>query len=273
MVQYLEEAKRALTLYHFTNLLLSLVFLFLKGVPSICEYLFTWEDEEEGCMIDYREREILIFLAIVIVMKGRKATNWLHYLNNVFFFAKVANVFLFSRADPIMGIVYFIVCIVFYVVFPEPAFNGPEKITYFTGTELYDELQKNKSTTWVIMFYATWSQDCKHVNPVFAELSEKFTLPNLKFGKLDLGRSPKEAERFRVNAHPTSRQLPTVSLYSEGKEVRRRPVVNEKRRAVPFVFSKDNCILEFDLYNLHKECKEKLSTRTKKAMEKEKKNE
>ncbi|KAK6012237.1 hypothetical protein OSTOST_22618, partial [Ostertagia ostertagi] len=132
--------------------------------------------------------------------------------------------------------------------------------------------------------------------PVFAQLSERFhnaeregkttllstkgyllyacrfSLPNLRFGKLDVGRWPKEAERFRVNAHPTSRQLPTICVFKDAKEIKRRPLVNEKRRAIPFVFSQDNCILDFDLLNIHKECLERLSSKDRREIEEEKKS-
>ncbi|KIH51182.1 hypothetical protein ANCDUO_18734 [Ancylostoma duodenale] len=107
--------------------------------------------------------------------------------------------------------------------------------------------------------------------PVILQDQKRFSLPNLRFGKLDIGRWPKEAERFRVNAHPTSRQLPTICLFKDAKELKRRPLVNESRRAIPFVFNQDNCILEFDLLNIHKECLERLSAKERKEIVEEKK--
>uniref|UniRef100_A0A1I7XR38 Thioredoxin domain-containing protein n=1 Tax=Heterorhabditis bacteriophora TaxID=37862 RepID=A0A1I7XR38_HETBA len=264
LLPHIEEAKRAFTAYHFSNTILSLLFLVTKGIPELCIWIFEYEGE---CGIDSREREILMFLAVIIAWKGRKATNWLHYINNIFLFSKVANIFLFLTADPLIGICYILACTVISVVFPEPMYNGPEKITYFQGTELFENIDKDRRCIWIIQFYSTWSPDCKHVTPVFAELSERFSLPNLRFGKLDVGRWPKEAERFRVNAHPTSRQLPTICVFKDAKELRRRPLVNEKRRAIPFVFTQENCILEFDLMNMYNDCKERLSSKEKQEVE------
>ncbi|VDM84743.1 unnamed protein product, partial [Strongylus vulgaris] len=196
-----------------------------------------------------------MFLAVIIAWKGRKATNWLHYINNVFLFSKVANIALFLRADPLVGIIYLLITAgklylgmtsslimilafsAITVIVPEPVYTGPEKITYYQGTELFEELDKDRKSIFVIQFYTTWSPDCKHVTPVFAKLSDRFSLPNLRFGKLDIGRWPKEAERFRVNAHPTSRQLPTICVFKDAKELKRRPLVNDKMRAIPFVFN------------------------------------
>ncbi|CAJ0948171.1 unnamed protein product, partial [Mesorhabditis belari] len=268
IIPKLSDAKRILTAHHLSNIALSLMFFVAKGQSWICERLFYYEN---SCEIDSREREILMFLAVVIVWKGRKATNWLHYISNVFLFSKVANSLLFLRADLLIGIIYVLLVIAVTVIFPEPMYDGPENITYFQGDGLFNELTRDRRTTWFIMFYATWSPDCKHVNPVFAELSERFTLPNLRFGKLDVGRYPKAAEHFRVNAHPTSRQLPTICCFEDAKEIRRRPLVNDKRRAIPFVFNQENCILEYDMLNIYNKCKEGLNKKELKKMEDEKK--
>ncbi|XGW17168.1 hypothetical protein V3C99_002072, partial [Haemonchus contortus] len=270
LIPQLKEAKNVLTLYHLLNTLLSVTFLSTKGIPEICQWFFVSEDGE--CALDSREREILIFLAVVIAWKGRKATNYLHYINNIFLFSKIANIALFLRADAFIGVIYLLIVVVVTVLVPEPIYSGPEKITYFQGVELFDELNKDRKSIFIIQFYTTWSPECKHATPVFAQLSERFSLPNLRFGKLDVGRWPKEAERFRVNAHPTSRQLPTICVFKDAKEIKRRPLVNEKRRAIPFVFNQDNCIRDFDLLNMHKECLDGLSSKDRREIEEEKKS-
>jgi hypothetical protein len=65
----------------------------------------------------------------------------------------------------------------------------------------------------------------------------RYTLPNLRFGKLDVGRYSKEAEHFRINNHPMSKQLPSISLFKNGTQVDRRPAVGDNNRAVPFLFT------------------------------------
>ncbi|EPB67171.1 hypothetical protein ANCCEY_13737 [Ancylostoma ceylanicum] len=36
-----------------------------------------------------------------------------------------------------------------------------------------EELDKDRKSFFVIQFYTTWSPDCKHVTPVFAQLSDR----------------------------------------------------------------------------------------------------
>ncbi|KAF8359433.1 hypothetical protein PRIPAC_94428, partial [Pristionchus pacificus] len=251
IIPRIDELKQILNGHHIFNIILSLAFIITRGTV-LCPYVFWFSDI---CEVDSREREVLMFLAVMIVWKGRKASNWLHYLSTLYMFSKLANLVLFFRADLILGCVYSILAILQMVVFPEPVYNGPENVTYFQGAELYEELTKKNGTTWIIEFYASWSPECRHIQPVFAKLSERLSLPNVKFGKLDLGRWPNEANKFYVNAAATSRQLPTICVFQDGKEVVRRPVV-KNQRAVPFVFSEDNCIRELGLWEIHSKAKD-----------------
>ncbi|KAI8425336.1 hypothetical protein MSG28_007105 [Choristoneura fumiferana] len=67
--------------------------------------------------------------------------------------------------------------------------QGPELITYFRGPQTLDEeLARHKQTTWLVCLYAAWHPACVNFAPVFAELSASYSLDNLKFGKLDVGR-------------------------------------------------------------------------------------
>ncbi|KAK6102166.1 Thioredoxin family protein [Brugia pahangi] len=246
------EVKKLATGYYIGGIILSFTFFVLKVTVGVCTLVF------DECGLDRREHEIMIFLAIMVFYKNRKAANWMHCLANMFLFCKLANIFLFLRADLIAGVVYICVCLIHSVFYPEPVCAESERTLIYNNTELYEEIQRNPKIIWLVYFYTSWSPDCKHVSHVFAELSDRFHLPNLKFAKLDVGKWSQEANRFRINIHPTSKQLPTISLFKQGKEAQRRPTVYN-RRAVPFVFTKENCILAFDLINLYEECKSNMT--------------
>uniref|UniRef100_A0AC34Q650 Thioredoxin domain-containing protein n=1 Tax=Panagrolaimus sp. JU765 TaxID=591449 RepID=A0AC34Q650_9BILA len=245
----LSEVKNILNTHHILNIILSSLFISSKCLPVVCEFLY------EKCGFDTREHEIMVFLAVVIFWKNRKASNWLHYLYTVYLFSKCANFVLFLRSNPFYGIVYGIVCLAITVMLPEPLYEESDKVRYFQDADLYNEIQKDPKVTWVIEFFTTWSPECKHITPTFSKLSERYTLPNLRFGKLDVGRYAKEGDRFRINTHPTSRQLPTIAVFKNGEQIIRRPTIGQNKRAIPFVFTEENCIRELDLYNIYEECK------------------
>lgn len=62
-------------------------------------------------------------------------------------------------------------------------------------------------------------------------------MDNFKFGKIDVGRHPDAAAKYQINDASTSKQLPTLILFQNGKEVERRPYGDSKGKLVKFLFS------------------------------------
>lgn len=110
-------------------------------------------------------------------------------------------------------------------------------MTYFMGDEFEKELSRDKKIKWLIEFYATWNPDCNEFAGVFGELSAKYANKNLRFGKIDVARSAKIAEKYNIAASVTSRTLPTLILFKDGREYIRRPLIDSRERVVPFSFS------------------------------------
>ena len=119
--------------YYWINLILCLSFLGLKLISPFCEILFG--PGAESCELDMRENEILFFLLIIVMVKSRKSGathSAAAYLASGFIYAKVsltcffhlnksviwvpilyflfqfANLILFFRADPRMGLIYLV---------------------------------------------------------------------------------------------------------------------------------------------------------------------
>lgn len=65
----------------------------------------------------------------------------------------------------------------------------------------------------------------------------RFASKNLKFGKIDVSRSPKTAEKYNVISSVTSRTLPTLILFKEGQASIQRPLMDTRKRVIPFSFS------------------------------------
>jgi len=262
----LQDMKKLMTFHHITNILLCVSYYFSKVLPPLCHILY---GEDAKCVLGQREYEIFLFLAVVIYVKNRKAASFLHYLSTVFLFTKLASVFMFYWANPTYAVIFGAVCIVQMVMFPEPAFSGPERVMYFRGPNLNDEIERDKHITWLVEFYANWSPLCQQVAPVFASLSNKYALPNFKFAKMDVGRYAKEAERYNISTSPISKQLPTLVLFQNGKEISRRPAIAPNKRVYPFAFREDNIILELNLNNVFEDCKKNMSKKDKKELKEE----
>ncbi|XP_054284719.1 thioredoxin-related transmembrane protein 2 homolog [Macrosteles quadrilineatus] len=242
--------------YYYINILLSASYIAAKKLPFLCQY--TFPRSESQCEFDSRESEILFFLMIVVMIRTRKAgsVTMINYLSSSFMYTKVANLILWFYADIRMGIFFGILLILVGLLLPEPAYKGPENVVYFrTAQGVEDEIMRNKKICWLVTFYTAWNPACVNFAPVFSQLSVEYHLENLNFGKIDIGRYPDAGKKYYVNDSPMSRQLPTVILFKEGKEVMRRPMIDAKGKLQKFFFSEDNVKAAFDLNNLYNECK------------------
>lgn len=244
--------------YYWINIILSISYLVAKKAPYVCSYMFPIK-EGDACELDSRETEILFFLVIVVMIRTRKSgsVTMINYLTSSFIYTKVANLILWSYGDFRYGIAFAVVFILTALLFPEPTYQGPENVTYFRlETGLDDELERDKRVTWLVAFYTVWNPSCVNFAPIFSELSHDYHLENLRFGKVDIGRFPNIGKKYYVSDSSMSRQLPTVVLFRNGKEVDRRPCFDAKNKLQQFFFSKDNFKAAFDLNTLYKECKQ-----------------
>uniref|UniRef100_A0A182J410 Thioredoxin domain-containing protein n=1 Tax=Anopheles atroparvus TaxID=41427 RepID=A0A182J410_ANOAO len=260
--------------YYWVNILMSISYIVAKRAPFICNYLWTYLfGQEDQCELDGRETEILFFLIIVVMVRTRKtgSVTMINYLTSSFMYTKIANLGLWFYNDIRLGMIYFVFFILVALLLPEPTYSGPENVLYFrTENGLDEELEKDKRVNWLVTFYTVWNPACVNFAPIFSELSNEYSLPNLKFGKLDVGRFPKIGQKYHVSDSSFSRQLPTVVLFRQGKEVVRRPYADSKGKLIKFFFSNDNVKAAFDLNNLFKECKENPIKAVKSVAEKKK---
>lgn len=247
--------------YYWVNILLAISYLLSKKTRFICTRLFTLTEEDGDCDLDSREVEILFFLLIVVMIRSRKtgSVTMINYLSSSFLYTKVANGILWAYADFRYGLGFLLVCVLVGMVLPEPSYRGPEHITYFRNAQVFEEeLVRDKRTSWLICFYTVWNPSCVNFAPVFAELSAEYNTDHLKFGKIDIGRFPDVAQKYRVSDSSFSRQLPTVVLFQQGKEADRRPCIDSKGKVQKFFFSSDNVRAAFGLNQLYKEAVERL---------------
>lgn len=256
--------------YYWVNIFLSFSYMLAKKTPGVCHYLFS--TKEDICEFGGREVEILFFLAIIVMIRSRKtgSVTMINYLTSSFIYTKVANLILWAVADVLYGVIFLIAFVVLAMLIPEPTYKGPEHVTYFRNAQIFEEeLARDKRVTWIICFYTAWNPSCVNFASIFSQLSSEYYLENLKFGKIDVGRFPDSARKYTINDGSLSRQLPTIILFKQGKEVDRRPSYDSKGKITKFYFSYDNVIAGFGLNSLYKECRENpIKTPKKTAVEK-----
>jgi len=176
------------------------------------------------------------------------------YLSSGFMYAKCTNVILYCMANPRLCLVY---CFFLRqgMLLPEPTYKGPQKISYFSEISLAEQLAQDTCVVWMVTFYAAWSPSCINLQSIFTKLSADYTLPNLRFGKIDVGRYAEVAKEYHINTSSLSRQLPTIIMFQEGEELVRVPAI-VNGRVQNFFFKEEEIVSAFDLNNLYAKCKE-----------------
>jgi len=259
----LKELKPLLNAHYISDILLASLYFILKHIPGVCNVLFY------SCKLELREYEWLTLLACVVVLKNRRTGNFAEYMSTACLFTKTLSVVCFFNYSVSYGLLFILLCLAHVMFLPKPVYKGPEAMVYFRGPNLCDEIKRDKSITWMITFYTSWSPKCVSFAPVFSELSNEYKLDNLQFGKIDVSRYPDIAEKYGVNTGALSRQLPTVILFQNGEEADRRPTPT-KVMTIKFDFNKENVIKEFNLNDIYYQCKKSLSSKKKKDEESKK---
>lgn len=250
-----DDLKKLIHPYYLFNLALGFSFIALKTCRPFCTMLFPHSE----CQLDSRESEILFFLLVVVMIRSRKTGSMamLSYISSSFIYCKVANAILWFYTDIRAGLLYMVLFVMQGLLCPEPLSDGPDKVVYFRGPGLQEELIRDKKVSWIVAFYAAWSPSSVNFAPIFSQLSCQYSLPNLKWGKIDVGRYPDVAKKMYISDSSLSRQLPTVILFQQAKEITRRPYIDDKGKIQKFFFTEDNLKAALDLNNLYAECKSK----------------
>uniref|UniRef100_A0A8C6TKQ1 Thioredoxin-related transmembrane protein 2a n=1 Tax=Neogobius melanostomus TaxID=47308 RepID=A0A8C6TKQ1_9GOBI len=220
--------------YYIISLLMTVAFLLVRKAPGLCEHLATQREDGNSCDFDWREWEILMFLCAIVMMKTEEPLLWSSTLAT--YSSSVKWPMSFSSSD------------------------STSDLGSFTLCSALGELQQDGRIMWIVEFYANWSSDCQSFAPVFADLSLKYNCFGLRFGKVDVGRYDVVSQKYRVCTSPLTKQLPTLVLFQGGQEIMRRPMVDNKGRAIYWTFNEENIIREFNLNEIIQKCK-KLKTR------------
>mmetsp|Transcript_24877 Transcript_24877/g.71362 ORF Transcript_24877/g.71362 Transcript_24877/m.71362 type:complete len:107 (-) Transcript_24877:93-413(-) len=76
----------------------------------------------------------------------------------------------------------------------------------------FEELIKGDKAV-IVDFFATWCPPCKAIAPLFVQLSEDASYPNLEFVKVDVDEGGPIAQMAGVSA------MPTFQVYKGGQKI------------------------------------------------------
>ena len=250
--------------YYSINISLSISYLLLKILipKSLHSYIFANDN------ITTEDMQVLLLLITMIAIRGRKTLTWLHYIDTVCKYSKMATCLLFYREESYVVLIFYVVlCLLHFLFFPLPESKSQKNIFYYRANNLDNEIRADPRLVWFVCFYAPWSPPCQNFSSVFVDLATRFgNLNTFKFVKFDISRYQNEAIKFKIDTSTFSKQLPTIILFQDGKEVKRRPQIDVKGRVLDKqrLLTADYLIDEFNLAEIYTREANKIKANTKK---------
>lgn len=145
-----------------------------------------------------------------------------------------------------------------WVAIPRPKYRGLHEVEQLTADSLQSAVLSSAgpgdtTSTWLVMYAASWNPSCDFVFQHFAELSASYALSNLRFGWVDVGQWPEAAKVARVNDSATAGCIPSFVLYVGGQEQCRLPRVGPDGKVKRVKFDKRGLEEYFALPRRHME--------------------
>ncbi|EGC33772.1 hypothetical protein DICPUDRAFT_80477 [Dictyostelium purpureum] len=174
---------------------------------------------------------------------------------------------------------YGVLSSIVYLLKSQPDPKQSHNVQYLNQLTLKEFLFKSsnsqeiKDRYFLLELYTTWSPPCTYLASTFADLS--FLYPEINFGKIDIGRWKNIAYEYDINDSVSSKQIPSLILFKNGKEEMRLPYRKEEYQLpydkklekneklfAPTNFTSDDIKIYFELEKLRKEVNSSKSKKT-----------
>lgn len=171
-----------------------------------------------------REASIYVSLALLLIARAFSAPTLDAYLATAFKGIAATLLLCLWFMDRTMFRYFGSIYLAVLLLCPQPRFQYPSSIHTLNHQSFASRITNNTHKTfYVVWAHATWSPRCTQLAPVFADLCRRLRHPRVQFAKLDVGRWGEAAKLLGVTVAATSKQLPTVIVYRQGKEWARIP--------------------------------------------------
>lgn len=80
----------------------------------------------------------------------------------------------------------------------------------------------------MVIFNATWNDNCYHTYSIWAKWASKYTTSALKFGELNINEVDSVVRNYKVSTSGFAGHLPAVILFEDGVEYLRFPLLDLK---------------------------------------------
>lgn len=218
------EKSRFLHPYYILNslLLISYVALRMKHISSIAL-------SQQDMFGITREATIYFCLSLMLFVRALSSPTFDVYISAAFSYCRITILVCLYHMHWKFFIIFLGLWTLIYAVCPQPLFRLPSSVANLTSPSFHERITRNThQTIYILWCHAPWSSRCSQLTPVFATLVRRYDHPRIIFARINVSRFSDIADKLGVSISPTSKQLPCVIAFKQGKEVARVPIVNER---------------------------------------------
>lgn len=220
------DRSRFLHLYYVLNSTLMAAYILLR-----VQRLHPGELSREDMFGVSREAQIYICLGMLLFVRSLSAPTVDAYISTAFNLARVTVLLCLWYMDSRLAAIFLFLWTIIYVVCPQPRYRLPSSIATLTTPSFNERIERNENRTmYVLWCHAPWSSRCSQLTPVLASLAKSYEHPRVCFARIDVSRFADTADKLKVSISPTSKQLPCVISFKQGKEVARIPIIDAAGR-------------------------------------------
>lgn len=216
------EKSRFFHPYYVLNGLLVVTYITLRMTR-----LYSHELSRQDMFGVTREAQIYFCLALMLFSRTLSAPTVDAYLSSAFAFTRVAVLTCLYYMSWQLFVTFLALWTLIYAVCPQPRYQLPSCVATLTTPSFNERIARNThKTIYVLWCHAPWSPRCSQLTPVLAKLASRYDHPRVRFARIDVSRFSDAAEKLGVSIAPTSKQLPCVISFKQGREVARVPKAN-----------------------------------------------
>ena len=217
---------RFLNGYFVSNSLLLLLYLVFRLFLHSPSQLLVPDISLPNSIASSREVQVLTIGTIVVFMKYIRSPTWEVFFMNFFFYYKCCFFILLYFTNVWAMSWYLIFCSISWMLFKMPIRFDEHKFTDINSISELESQVLNTKENWVVLFYSPTNYNSIATMPIWCDLTMKYTTKGLKFGRVNSDEAKFLCKKCVVDTSGFSRQIPSLILYSQGKENKRFPPVN-----------------------------------------------
>eukprot|EP01061_Rhynchopus_euleeides_P005905 TRINITY_DN15005_c0_g1_i1.p1 TRINITY_DN15005_c0_g1~~TRINITY_DN15005_c0_g1_i1.p1 ORF type:complete len:348 (+),score=134.89 TRINITY_DN15005_c0_g1_i1:231-1274(+) len=220
-----------------------------------------------------REKQIWACLGMVVMTRAFRAKSAHELISMAIGFSKACICVTLFIADWYYPFYFIGLWIFIFFVTSEPSFETPHrKFVKMDKKKMFDivfspvgQEKEQAQVYWFINVWASWQKSgaSRQFNPVFAEMSAKYSNDFCKFTKIDAGRAFAQPviQKLEIDDSALSKHMPSMVLFKNGKEVKRLPEKGKTDVSYLHEYSPAQIERYFNMDKILEETKKKTATR------------